>query len=137
MAKHLKMCLPSSRQNSQTSIGSNPISLYICTLCDLSPDTTRADTASPFINSTNCLLVKFENYLTRVECPGLFNWGTAYSSGVSGKQKKITLCAIRVSAVNYYDITKDPIAVGLLGAVRVMMIPKYMPGLGNEDEVSP
>ncbi len=28
-----------------------------------------------------------------------------------------------------FDITNDPIAVGLLGAVRVMMIPKYMPGL--------
>jgi len=28
-----------------------------------------------------------------------------------------------------FDIMNDPIAVDLLGAVRVMMIPKYMPDL--------
>ncbi len=28
-----------------------------------------------------------------------------------------------------FDITNDPIAVGLLGAVRVMMITKYLPDL--------
>jgi len=28
-----------------------------------------------------------------------------------------------------FDVTNDPIAVGILGAVRVMMITKYLPDL--------